>query len=126
MRHGPTTENLLETARKVLRETLLPQLPRSAAYQALMVANAMAIASRRIAAGDRPEREARGRLGASSPTSARARWTGRASAATRRSTTSGGRPATALPRATRRPCVSTESDQYCYCCIRHWHEMLIA
>jgi hypothetical protein len=64
MRHGPTTENLLETARKVLRETLLPQLPRSAAYQALMVANAMAIASRRIAAGDRPEREARGRLAA--------------------------------------------------------------
>ncbi len=64
MRHEPTAANLLETARTVLREKILPQLPASARYEALMVANAMAIAARQIEAEDRPVREAQDRLAA--------------------------------------------------------------
>lgn len=64
MRHEPTAANLLETARTVLREKILPQLPASARYEALMVANAMAIAARQIEAEDRPMREAQDRLAA--------------------------------------------------------------
>jgi hypothetical protein len=64
MRHDPKAADLLETARTVLREAILPQLPPSARYQALMVANAMAIAARQIAAGERPVEEAGRRLAA--------------------------------------------------------------
>ncbi len=64
MRDEPTAANLIETARAMLRDRLLPRLPADARYEALMVANAMAIAARQIAAGDRPLVEARARLGA--------------------------------------------------------------
>lgn len=64
MRHDPKATDLLETARAVLRETILPQLPSSARYEALMVANAMAIAARQVAAGERPVEEAGRRLAA--------------------------------------------------------------
>lgn len=64
MRHDPKAADLLETARAVLRETILPQLPASARYEALMVANAMAIAARQMAAGERPVEEAGRRLAA--------------------------------------------------------------
>lgn len=43
-------EDLLETARKLLRDNLAPQLSGTARYEALMVANAMAIARRHQAA----------------------------------------------------------------------------
>lgn len=64
MRPEPAAANLLETARVFLRDRILPQLPDHARYNALMVANAMAIAARQIAAGDRPLEEARARLAA--------------------------------------------------------------
>ena len=56
MREHPTGEELLRIARKVLREELMPLLPEERRYDALMVANAMAIAARQIAFGDAPER----------------------------------------------------------------------
>ena len=56
MRERPTGEELLIVARKVLREELMPLLPEERRYDALMVANAMAIAARQIAFGDDPER----------------------------------------------------------------------
>ncbi len=44
---SPSTKpGLLATARAVLRDELLPQLPTSRKYEALMIANAMAIADR--------------------------------------------------------------------------------
>ncbi len=49
-------------ARKVLREELMPLLPEERRYDALMVANAMAIAARQIAFGDAPERRERQNL----------------------------------------------------------------
>ena len=64
MRREPTDANLLETARTVLRDAVLPRLPSAARYETLMVANAMAIAGRQLAAGDRPLNEARARLAA--------------------------------------------------------------
>lgn len=64
MRREPTAANLLETARAVLRDAILPRLPSDGRYDALMVANAMAIVARQIAAGDRPLNEARARLAA--------------------------------------------------------------
>ena len=62
MRERPTGEELLIIARKVLREELLPLLPEERRYDALMVANAMAIAARQIAFGDAPERQERQEL----------------------------------------------------------------
>ncbi|MDC0033263.1 DUF6285 domain-containing protein [Alphaproteobacteria bacterium] len=56
MRERPTGEELLMIARKLLREELVPLLPEERRYDALMVANAMAIAARQIAFGDAPER----------------------------------------------------------------------
>ena len=56
MRERPTGEELLIIARKVLREDLMPLLPEERRYDALMVANAMAIAARQISFGDAPER----------------------------------------------------------------------
>lgn len=62
MRDEPTAPDLLETALKVYRERLLPELPAHLRYDALMVANAMAIAARQARAGRGPEEEARRRL----------------------------------------------------------------
>lgn len=45
---APDGSNLLDTARSTLLNTLLPQLPREFAYEALMVANAMATARREL------------------------------------------------------------------------------
>ncbi len=59
MRERPTGGELLTIARKVLREELMPLLPEERRYDALMVANAMAIAARQIAFGDAPERRER-------------------------------------------------------------------
>ena len=64
MRHEPDAANLLAAARDVLRDSIIPGLSGAARYDALMVANAVAIAARQIAAGDRPLEEARERLAA--------------------------------------------------------------
>ena len=64
MRERPTGGELLTIARKVLREELMPLLPEERRYDALMVANAMAIAARQIAFGDAPERRQRQDLAA--------------------------------------------------------------
>ena len=64
MRSGPSTDNLLDTARLVLRDAVLPAVSSERRYEALMVANALAIAAREIAAGDRPQAQAHGRLAA--------------------------------------------------------------
>jgi hypothetical protein len=62
MRRQPTAANLLETARTVLGQAIVPLLSGPAHYQALMVARAMAIAGRQLEAGERPEEAARTRL----------------------------------------------------------------
>ena len=54
MRDQPDGAALLVTAQKVLREKLLPQLPAHLKNEALMVANAMAIATRQLQAGPGP------------------------------------------------------------------------
>lgn len=54
MRYAPDGIGLLATANKVLRETLLPELPAQHRHDALMVANAMSIAMRQLEQGDRP------------------------------------------------------------------------
>ena len=56
MRERPTGEELRVIARQVLREELLPLLPEERRYDALMVANAMAIAARQMSFGDTLER----------------------------------------------------------------------
>jgi len=48
MRNRPTGEELLATARRTLLDDLLPLLPADKSYEALMIANAMAIASREL------------------------------------------------------------------------------
>ena len=50
MRVEPSGEELLRVARAELLERLLPHLPRAQHYAARMVANAMAIAAREMAA----------------------------------------------------------------------------
>jgi Domain of unknown function (DUF6285) len=54
MQEKPDPKNLLETARALLLEKLLPLLPGSARLEARMVASAMAIAARGIGAPDTP------------------------------------------------------------------------
>lgn len=54
MRHSPKAAHLLDIARTVLRNDLLPELPDEYRYDALMVANAMAIAMRHLENGDQP------------------------------------------------------------------------
>lgn len=54
MNDRPDALNLLETARSALIADILPVLPAGSRYTALMIANAMAIAQREIAAGDAP------------------------------------------------------------------------
>ncbi len=57
MRPKPSAAELLEIARKTLRGDLLAALPESRRYEALMVANAVAIAGRVLERGEAPERE---------------------------------------------------------------------
>lgn len=56
MRDQPTGEALLHTARGVVLDTLLPALPAERRHDALMVANAIAIALRQWQNGSTPER----------------------------------------------------------------------
>ncbi|SIR58747.1 hypothetical protein SAMN05421829_1223 [Aromatoleum tolulyticum] len=56
MRDEPTGEQLLDSARNVLREQLMPALPAASRHAALMIANAMSIAMRQLQNGDEPER----------------------------------------------------------------------
>jgi hypothetical protein len=56
MQDRPDAKNLLETARRVLLDELLPNLPKSHLYEALMVARSMEIGARALAAGEAPLR----------------------------------------------------------------------
>ena len=62
MNDRPDAQNLLETARKVFVAEIIPALPAASRYTALMIANAIAIAQREIAAGDASLVAERGRL----------------------------------------------------------------
>ncbi len=62
MRPRPDAAQLLEAARQALRGEVLAALPDDKRYQALMIANAMAIAARVVERGDAPEREELERL----------------------------------------------------------------
>ena len=64
MNDRPDARNLLETARSVFLAEILPALPAGSRYTALMIANAMAIAQREIAAGEAPLTAECGRLSA--------------------------------------------------------------
>ena len=55
MRDFPTGDQLLDTARALLRESLIPALPAEKRHEALMVANAMSIAMRQLENGDEPD-----------------------------------------------------------------------
>lgn len=57
MREQPNAEALLAIARDVLKHDILPLLPSDQRYNLLMVANAMAIASRQCQQGYEPEQE---------------------------------------------------------------------
>jgi hypothetical protein len=57
MRPKPSAAELLEIARKTLRGEVLAALPEALRYQALMAANAIAIAGRVLERGEAPERE---------------------------------------------------------------------
>lgn len=52
MYERPTAAELLESARQVLLEDLLPALPPERKYEALMLANVMALTLRELDAGD--------------------------------------------------------------------------
>ena len=57
MNTGPDAAELLRVARKLLREDLVDEVPAERRYEALMVANAMAIAAREAEAGEADMRE---------------------------------------------------------------------
>ncbi|MCL2346527.1 MAG: DUF6285 domain-containing protein [Desulfobulbus sp.] len=57
MRDQPTGDLLLETARDLLREEIIPALSGNQRHAALMIANAMAIAMRQLQSGDDAERQ---------------------------------------------------------------------
>jgi len=58
MRERPSATELLEVARETLLDEVLDALPGERRYAALMIANAIAIAARETAAGQKPlERE---------------------------------------------------------------------
>ena len=57
MNNEPDGAELLRVAQKVLREHLLPGIAKQQRYEALMVANAMAIAAREFEVGDTGLRE---------------------------------------------------------------------
>lgn len=54
MRDKPAAADLLQTARRVLMEELLPELPRDKRYPALLIGAALATAIREMTAGDAP------------------------------------------------------------------------
>lgn len=56
MRDEPTGEQLLDIALAVLREELLPVLPQDKKHAALMIANAMSIATRQLHNAEQGER----------------------------------------------------------------------
>lgn len=60
----PNGEQLLDIARRVLLEELMPLLPEARRLDGLMIANAMAIAGREQEAGGGPARAALARLAA--------------------------------------------------------------
>jgi hypothetical protein len=62
MNNHPDAAELLAIARATLLDKLLPRLPEELRYDALMIANAMAIASREHAAGDEPAQAELARL----------------------------------------------------------------
>jgi len=62
MNDRPDAAELLAIARATLLDKLLPQLAEDLRYDALMIANAMAIASREHAAGDAPAQAELSRL----------------------------------------------------------------
>lgn len=59
MRDRPTSEELLVEARRILREELAPELKGAQRYKSLMIANALGMAARELAAGDAPLRRER-------------------------------------------------------------------
>jgi len=62
MKNRPEAADLLVIARDALTRQILPKLPESERYTALMIANAMAIARREIEADDAPLRAELSRL----------------------------------------------------------------
>ena len=62
MKNQPDATKLLAIARATLLDKLLPQLTEASRYDALMIANAMAIAIREYAAGDTAARAELARL----------------------------------------------------------------
>jgi hypothetical protein len=62
MNNRPDATELIAIARSTLLDKLLPQLPAELRYDALMIANAMAIAAREQAAGDAPAQAELARL----------------------------------------------------------------
>ena len=63
MRENPSGADLLDIARDVLRGEILPALPDDKRYQALMIANAMAIVMRQLEAGEDGHSHEQTRLG---------------------------------------------------------------
>ena len=59
MRDRPTSEELLQEARRILREELAPELTGGQRYKTLMIANAVGMAARELAAGEAPLRRER-------------------------------------------------------------------
>lgn len=57
MREQPTGDKLLESARSLLRDELIPALPADKRHAALMIANALGIAARQLKNGDSPEQQ---------------------------------------------------------------------
>ena len=64
MREQPDGAALLAIARDVLKEEVLPLLPKDSRYKALMILNAIGIAGRQLQAGDGPQREEQSDLSA--------------------------------------------------------------
>lgn len=62
MRERPAGAELIELARRTLRDELLAALPEGRRYEALMVMNALAIAARQLEAGQAPEARERDEL----------------------------------------------------------------
>ena len=58
----PRGADILAAVAKLLRETLMPQLPANAAFQARVAANAIDLVAREINFGETVERDALGRL----------------------------------------------------------------
>ena len=58
----PRGRDILAAVSKLLRETLMPQLPANAAFQARVAANAIDLVAREITFGEAAEREALARL----------------------------------------------------------------